>query len=289
MSKLKVGFVGLGLMGLPMAKNILKNKYPLIVWNRSSKNLKEIKKFGAEICENLIALPNKCQVIIMMLVNDKVCLDISNVLNKSLKKNQILIDMSSTKQKTALEIEKKIKDKKVHFLDAPVSGGTLGAEKAKLAIMVGGKKRIFNKVKNLFSTMGKATYVGKTGSGQVAKLANQAIVGITIGAVSEALILSKAAGADPKAVRDAIKNGFAGSPILENHGKRILENNFKPGGKSSTQLKDMKNIIETAKDSNVHLPISNKVKKLYALMVKQGKSNLDHSALYLLLKRFKKY
>ena len=99
MSKLKVGFVGLGLMGLPMAKNILKNKYPLIVWNRSSKNLKEIKKFGAEICENLIALPNKCQVIIMMLVNDKVCLEIAEVLNKSLKKNQILIDMSSTKQK----------------------------------------------------------------------------------------------------------------------------------------------------------------------------------------------
>ena len=127
MSKLKVGFVGLGLMGLPMAKNILKNKYPLVVWNRSSKNLKEIKKFGAEICKNLIDLPNKCEVIIMMLVNDKVCLDISNVLNKSLKKNQILIDMSSTKQKTALDIEKKIKDKKGYFLDAPVSGGTLGA------------------------------------------------------------------------------------------------------------------------------------------------------------------
>ena len=223
-----------------------------------------------------------------MLVDDKVCMQISNKLKNQLKEGQILIDMSSTKKKTAIKIEKNIRSK-AYFLDAPVSGGTVGAEKAKLAIMVGGKKRIFNKVKNLFSTMGKATYVGKTGSGQVAKLANQAIVGITIGAVSEALILSKAAGADPKAVREAIKNGFAGSPILENHGKRILENNFKPGGKSSTQLKDMKNIIETAKDSNVHLPISNKVKKLYALMVKQGKSNLDHSALYLLLKRFKKY
>jgi len=174
-------------------------------------------------------------------------------------------------------------------LDAPVSGGTVGAEKGTLAIMAGGKKRIFNKVKNLLNTMGKVTYVGKTGSGQVAKLANQAIVGITIGAVSEALILSKAAGANPRAVREAIKNGFAGSPILENHGKRILENNFKPGGKCSTQLKDMENIIQTARDSNVHLPISDKVKKLYALMVKQGKSNLDHSALYLLLKRFKKY
>ena len=288
MSKYKVGFVGLGLMGLPMAKNILKNKYPLIVWNRSTKNLKEIKKLGAEVCNNLIDLPNKCQVIIMMLFNDKVCLDISKVLSKGLKKNQILIDMSSTKQKTALEIEKKIKNKKGHFLDAPVSGGTQGAATGNLAIMVGGEKKIFDKIKNLLKCMGTVTYVGKTGSGQVAKLANQAIVGITIGAVSEALILAEAAGADPRAVREAIKNGFAGSPILEQHGKRILENNFEPGGKCSTQLKDMNNIIETAKTYNVHLPLSKKIEKLYDLIVKEGKSNLDHSALYLLIKKLKK-
>ena len=288
MKKIKAGFIGLGLMGLPMAINILKKKYSLVVWSRSKKNYKKIQKLGAKTCQNLIDLPNKCDVIIMMLVDDKISMQISNQLKNKLKKGQILIDMSSTKKKTAIKIEKKIRSK-AHFLDAPVSGGTAGAEKAKLAIMVGGEKRIFNKVKNLFSAMGKATYVGKTGSGQVAKLANQVIVGITIGAVSEALILSKAAGANPRAVREAIKDGFAGSPILENHGKRILENNFKPGGKCSTQLKDMENIIETAKDSNVHLPISDKIKKLYALIVKQGKSNLDHSALYLLLKRFKKY
>ena len=289
MRKVKAGFIGLGLMGLPMVKNILKKKYPLVAWSRSKKNYKKIKKLGAKTCQNLIDLPNKCDVIIMMLVDDKACMQISNKLKNKLKKGQILIDMSSTKKKTAIKIEKNISPNKAHFLDAPVSGGTVGAEKGTLAIMAGGKKRIFNKVINLLNTMGKVTYVGKTGSGQVAKLANQAIVGITIGAVSEALILSKAAGANPRAVREAIKNGFAGSPILENHGKRILENNFKPGGKCSTQLKDMENIIETARDSNVHLPISDKVKKLYALMVKQGKSNLDHSALYLLLKRFKKY
>ncbi len=288
MKKIKVGFIGLGLMGLPMAKNILKKKYPLVVWSRSKKNYKKIRKLGAKTCQNLIDLPGKCQVIIMMLVDDEACMQISNKLKNQLKNGQILIDMSSTKKKTAIKIEKNIRSK-TFFLDAPVSGGTVGADKAKLAIMVGGKRRIFNKVKKLLNTMGKATYVGKTGSGQVAKLANQAIVGITIGAVSEALLLSKAAGANPRAVRDAIKTGFAGSPILENHGKRILENNFKPGGKCSTQLKDMENIIETARDSNIHLPISDKIKKLYAQIVKQGKSNLDHSALYLLLKRFKKY
>ena len=289
MGKLKVGFVGVGLMGLPMLKNIAKHDYPLVVWNRSTKNLKKIKNQKTEVCQNLINLPNKCQIIIMMLSNDKVCLEISKELSKKIKKNQILIDMSSTKQKTAIEIEKKIKSKGGFFLDAPVSGGTLAAEIGKLAIMVGGDKKIFEKTKNLLKSMGTVTYVGKTGSGQVAKLANQAIVGITIGAVSEALILAEAAGVDPKAVRKAIKNGFAGSPILEIHGKRILEKNFEPGGKCSTQLKDMNNIIETAKTYKIHLPLSEKIKKLYEKIVEGGKSNLDHSALYLLIKKLKKH
>ena len=287
MRKLKVGFVGVGLMGLPMVKNIAKHNYPLVVWNRSTKNLKKIKNQKIKVCQNLIDLPNQCQIIIMMLSNDKVCLEISKELSKKIKKNQILIDMSSTKQQTAIKIEKKINSKGGYFLDAPVSGGTLAAENGKLAIMVGGEKTIFEKTKNLLKSMGTVTYVGKTGSGQVAKLANQAIVGITIGAVSEALILAEAAGVDPKAVRKAIKNGFAGSPILEIHGKRILEKNFEPGGRCSTQLKDMNNIIETAKNHKIHLPLSEKIKKLYEKIVEGGKSNLDHSALYLLLKNLR--
>jgi|TARA_B100001964_G_scaffold210815_1_gene245557 2-hydroxy-3-oxopropionate reductase len=287
MRKLKVGFVGVGLMGLPMVKNIAKHNYPLVVWNRSTKNLKKITNQKTKVCQNLIDLPNQCQIIIMMLSNDKVCLEISKELSKKIKKNQILIDMSSTKQKTAIKIEKKINSKGGYFLDAPVSGGTLAAENGKLAIMVGGEKTIFEKTKNLLKSMGTVTYVGKTGSGQVAKLANQAIVGITIGAVSEALILAEAAGVDPKAVRKAIKNGFAGSPILEIHGKRILEKNFEPGGRCSTQLKDMNNIIETAKNHKIHLPLSEKIKKLYEKIVEEGKSNLDHSALYLLLKNLR--
>lgn len=289
MNKLKVGFIGVGLMGLPMVKNIAKHNYPLVVWNRSKKKLKKINKQKIEVCQNIINLPSQCQVIIMMLSNDKVCLEISNKLKKKIKKNQILIDMSSTKLKTAIEIEKKIKSKGGYFLDAPVSGGTLAAKIGKLAIMVGGEKKIFEKTKNLLKSMGTVTYVGKTGSGQVAKLANQAIVGITIGAISEALILAETAGADPKAVRKAIKNGFAGSQILEIHGKRILEKNFEPGGKCSTQLKDMKNIIETAKTYKIHLPLSEKIKKLYEIIVKEGKSSLDHSALYLLIKKLKKH
>lgn len=288
MSKFKIGFVGIGLMGLPMVMNIAKYNYPLVIWNRSKKNLKKINKQKIEVCQKLVNLPNQCDVIIMMLSNDKVCLEVSNKFIKNIKKGQILIDMSSTKQKTAIEIEKKVKRKGAHFIDAPVSGGTLAAESGKLAIMVGGNKKIFEKTKKLLQSMGTVTYVGKTGSGQVAKLANQAIVGITIGAVSEALILAEAAGANPKAVRQAIKNGFAGSPILEIHGKRILEKNFKAGGKCSTQLKDMNNIIETAKTFNISLPLSEKIKKFYKKLVDEGKSSLDHSALYLLIKKMKK-
>ena len=285
MGKLKIGFIGVGLMGLPMVINIAKHNYPLVVWNRSKKNLKKINKKKIKVCQKLIDLPNQCEVIIMMLSSDKVCTEILNKLRKKLKKNQNLIDMSSTKQKTAIDLEKKIKSKGGYFLDAPVSGGTLAAKNGKLAIMVGGNKKIFEKTKNILKCMGTVTYVGKTGSGQVAKLANQAIVGITIGAVSEALILAEAAGANPKEVRKAIKNGFAGSPILEIHGKRILEKNFEAGGKCSTQLKDMKNIIETAKAYKINLPLSKKIKKLYEIMVKEGKSSLDHSALYTLIKK----
>ena len=285
MGKLKIGFVGVGLMGLPMVMNIAKHNYPLVVWNRSKKNLKKINKKKIGVCQKLIDLPNQCDVFIMMLSSDKVCEEISNKLMKNLKKNQILIDMSSTKQKTAIDLGKKIKSKGGYFLDAPVSGGTLAAKSGKLAIMVGGEKKIFLKTKHILMCMGTVNYVGKTGSGQVAKLANQAIVGITIGAVSEALILAEAAGANPQEVRKAIKDGFAGSPILEIHGKRILEKNFEPGGKCSTQLKDMKNIIETAKAYKINLPLSKKIKKLYEIMVKEGKSSLDHSALYLLIKK----
>ena len=147
MRKLKVGFVGVGLMGLPMAKNIAKHNYPLVVWNRSAKNLKKVNKQKTEVCQNLINLPNQCQVIIMMLSNDEVCLEIAKELSKKIKKGQILIDMSSTKQKTAIEIDKKIKSKGGYFLDAPVSGGTLAAKIGKLVIMVGGDKKYLKKLK----------------------------------------------------------------------------------------------------------------------------------------------
>ena len=280
-----VGFIGTGLMGLPMAKNILSKKFKLNVWNRTPGKTLELQKKGAKVFKDIKDLVQNSKVIVSMLANDDVCKAILiKKIQSYLKKGQIVIDMSSTTQNTALEIGKALKKKKVFFLDAPVSGGTIGAEKGTLAIMVGGDKKIFNTVMPLFKSMGTAIYVGKTGCGQVAKLANQTIVGISIGAVSEALILAEAAGADPKAVREIMLRGFAGGPILKNHGLRILTKNFKPGGKASTQLKDMNNIIATAKKYKLNLPIAKKVQELYAKTVKSGRANLDHSALYLFIK-----
>jgi 2-hydroxy-3-oxopropionate reductase len=280
-----VGFIGTGLMGLPMAKNILSKKFKLNVWNRTSGKTLELQKKGAKVFKDIKDLVQNSKVIVSMLANDNVCKAILiKKIQPYLQKGQIVIDMSSTTQNTALEIGKALKKKKVFFLDAPVSGGTIGAEKGMLAIMVGGDKKIFNIVMRLLKSMGTAIYVGKTGCGQVAKLANQTIVGISIGAVSEALILAEAAGADPKAVREIMLRGFAGGPILKNHGLRILTKNFKPGGKASTQLKDMNNIIATAKKYKLNLPIAKKVQELYAKTVKSGRANLDHSALYLFIK-----
>ena len=280
-----VGFIGTGLMGLPMAKNILSKKFKLNVWNRTPGKTLELQKKGAKVFKDIKDLVQNSKVIVSMLANDDVCKAILiKKIQPYLQKGQIVIDMSSTTQNTALEIGKALKKKKAIFLDAPVSGGTIGAEKGTLAIMVGGEKKMFNTILPLFKSMGTAIYVGKTGCGQVAKLANQTIVGISIGAVSEALILAEAAGADPKAVREIMLRGFAGGPILKNHGLRILTKNFKPGGKASTQLKDMNNIIATAKKYKLNLPIAKKVQELYAKTVKSGRANLDHSALYLFIK-----
>jgi 2-hydroxy-3-oxopropionate reductase len=280
-----VGFIGTGLMGLPMAKNILSKKFKLNVWNRTPGKTIELERKGAKVFKDIKDLVQNSKVIVSMLANDDVCKAILiKKIQSYLKKGQIVIDMSSTTQNTALEIGKALKKKKAIFLDAPVSGGTIGAENGTLAIMVGGDKKIFNTVMPLFKSMGTAIYVGKNGCGQVAKLANQTIVGISIGAVSEALILAEAAGADPKAVREIMLRGFAGGPILKNHGLRILTKNFKPGGKASTQLKDMNNIIATAKKYKLNLPIAKKVQELYAKTVKSGRANLDHSALYLFIK-----
>ena len=278
----KIGFIGIGLMGLPMAKNILKSGYKLIAFNRSPNKADLLKEFGAEIAKSMGELVNNSDVIITMLTDDKAVDEVMNNQNfvENLKSGKILIDMSSVKPITAKKHANSLKLKDINYLDAPVSGGTIGAEEATLAIMIGGDQNVFNEVKDLLKTMGNPTLVGPVGSGQVSKLANQIIVGLTIGAVAEAVTLCEKAGADPIKMISALSGGWADSKVLQTHGKRMINKDFSPKGKTSTHLKDMNNILECANNFNTHLPISNLVKEMYKNLVENGCGNDDHSSLY---------
>ena len=286
----KIGFIGTGLMGLPMAKNLLKAGFKLKAYNRSIKKAEPLKELGAEVTKNLSEVVKDNDFIITMLTDD---VAIDAIMSNShfldnLKSNSTVIDMSSIKPTTAKKYGDILKLKKINYLDAPVSGGTIGAEEASLAIMVGGDQSVFDNSLNILKAMGNPTLVGPTGSGQVSKLANQIVVGVTIGAVAEAITLCEKAGADPIKLIKALTGGWADSKILQTHGKRMIDKDFSPKGKTSTHLKDMNNILECANSYNTHLPISNLVKEMYKTLVDNGHGNTDHSSLYNEIERINK-
>ena len=287
---INIGFIGTGLMGLPMAKNILKSGFKLIAFNRSKEKLETLKKSGVQIATSVGNLVSNSEVIITMLTDDEAVDEVigSKEFLNNLKSGSIVIDMSSTKPITATKLADNLKLKNTHFLDAPVSGGTIGAEEASLAIMVGGEQNVFNKVKKILKTMGNPTLVGPCGSGQVSKLANQIIVGLTIGAVAEAITLCEKAGADPNKMIEALSGGWADSKVLKTHGKRMIDKDFVPKGKTSVHLKDMNNIIESANSYNLNLPISKLVKEMYKSLVENGYGEIDHSSLYKEIERLNK-
>ena len=287
---INVGFIGIGLMGLPMAKNILKAGYKLTAFNRSRKKLKLLRQSGAKIAESVGSLVSNSQVIITMLTDDKAVDEVigSKEFISNLKPGSTVIDMSSTKPITATKHANSLKLKNINFLDAPVSGGTIGASEASLAIMVGGDQNVYKKVNKILRTMGNPNLVGPIGSGQVSKLANQIIVGLTIGAVAEAITLCEKAGADPNKMIEALSGGWADSKVLKTHGKRMIDKDFFPKGKTSVHLKDMNNIIECANSYNLHLPISNLIKEMYKSLVENGYGEIDHSSLYKEIERLNK-
>jgi 2-hydroxy-3-oxopropionate reductase len=287
---MKIGFIGTGLMGFPMAKNLLDKSLDLNVFSRTIEKAKPLEKFGAKISNSLSEAIKGVDVIITMLTDDDA---VEKVLSdqgfqENLKKGSTVIDMSSIKPKIAIKYGNLLKDKGVNFLDAPVSGGTIGAEQATLAIMVGGDQKVFDQIKDVLKVMGNPTLVGPIGSGQVSKLANQIIVGVTIGAVAEAITLCEKAGVDGNKFIKALAGGFADGKILQNHGKRMIDKDFSPKGKVSTHLKDMNNILECAGDFNTTLPISNLIKDMFKSLVENGNDNDDHSALYKEIERLNK-
>ena len=278
----KIGFIGIGLMGLPMSKNLVKAGYNLTVFNRSKNKAEPLKEFGAKISNTLKDAVDGSDIVITMLTDDTAVDEVMNNddFTKSLKSGAIVIDMSSVKPTTATKHGNNLKLKNINYLDAPVSGGTIGAEEASLAIMVGGEQNIFDDAFDILKKMGNPTLVGPIGSGQVSKLANQIIVGLTIGAVAEAVTLCEKAGADPNKMINALSGGWADSKILQTHGKRMINKDFTPKGRTSVHLKDMNNILECANNYNTHLPISNLVKEMYKSLVEKGHGETDHSSLY---------
>ena len=286
----KIGFIGIGLMGFPMAKNILKAGYYLKVFNRSQNKAEALKEFGAQVTASINDAVKDSDVVITMLTDDTAINDVMNSSNflENLKSGATVIDMSSVKPTTATKHGENLNSKNINYLDAPVSGGTIGAEEASLAIMVGGEQNVFDGVIDVLKTMGNATLVGPIGSGQVSKLANQIIVGLTIGAVAEAITLCEKAGANPKKMIKALSGGWADSKILQTHGKRMIDKDFTPKGRTSVHLKDMSNILECANSFNTHLPISNLVKEMYKTLVENGHGETDHSSLYKEIERINK-
>ena len=269
-------------MGLPMSKNLVKAGYNLTVFNRSKNKAEPLKEFGAKISNTLKDAVDGSDIVITMLTDDTAVDEVMNNTDflENLKSGSIVIDMSSVKPTTATKHGNNLKLKNINYLDAPVSGGTIGAEEASLAIMVGGEQNIFEDAFDILKKMGNPTLVGPIGSGQVSKLANQIIVGLTIGAVAEAVTLCEKAGADPNKMIKALSGGWADSKVLQTHGKRMINKDFTPKGRTSVHLKDMNNILECANNYNTHLPISNLVKEMYKSLVENGHGETDHSSLY---------
>ena len=279
---MQIGFIGIGLMGFPMAKNLLNSGYKLKAFNRSQDKAEKLKNFGAVISTSIKDAVTNSDIIITMLTDD---IAVEKVMGneefiKNIKPYATVIDMSSINPVLSKKYAEILKEKNINYLDAPVSGGTLGAEDASLAIMVGGEEKTFNQCLDLLKILGNPTLVGPISSGQISKLANQIIVGVTIGAVAEAVTLCEKSGTDPSKMIEALSGGWADSKILQTHGKRMINKDFSPKGKTTTQLKDMTNIINAGRAADLHLPISSLIKEMYKNLVDDGLGNTDHSSLY---------
>ena len=279
----KIGFIGVGLMGKPMARNLAKASADLIVHNRSSASVDELVSEGMTAGGSPSGTAQRADVIIMMLPDtptvEKILFGVDGVL-AGLKPGSIVIDMGTTKVSVTRANAKAVEDKGCDYVDAPVSGGTIGAENATLTIMAGGTDAAFKRAHPILNILGsRITHIGGAGTGQVAKAANQVIVGLNIGAVAEALTLAKHAGADPAKVRDALAGGFADSRILEVHGQRMIDDTFEPGARATVQRKDMDQALELAAEFGIQLPATSLSRDLYDWLIENGGAELDHAAL----------
>ena len=278
-----IGFIGVGIMGMPMAKNLIDENYKVIAYDIDDKALNEIVDYGATKTKSNKKVAEKSDLILTMLPDSS---DVEEVvlgekgLIEGLKQGQTLIDMSSITPLVTQKISKKLEAKGVEMLDAPVSGGQEGAEKGTVAFMVGGKKKVFDKYKDILKIMGESVIlVGDIGAGQTTKLVNQVIVGINIAAVAEALTLGKKAGVDPEKIVKAIENGLAGSQCLEDKAPRMLNGEYDPGFKIKLHVKDLNNVLKTTRELNTSMPLTSQIMEMMQSLINEGYDEKDHGGI----------
>jgi 2-hydroxy-3-oxopropionate reductase len=286
--KPQIAFLGTGIMGAPMCSHLLDAGYDIRAWNRTIEKTQALSDRGVKVCSKPAEAVMGADFVIIMLSSGPVVDAVLFEEDESDRNTASYLDagacvivMSSIPVETSREQATRLAARDVRYIDAPVSGGEKGAKDATLTIMAGGLDEDIQNAREVLTTMGRVTHVGPTGSGQLAKLANQTIVGITIDAVSEALLLAEAGGADLTAVHKALTGGFADSTILRQHGERIIRHQFEPGAKAKIQLKDLRTSRELAESLGLDLPVLKLTESLYRDMCANGRSELDHSALYL--------
>ncbi len=284
----RIAVLGTGLMGARMARNLLQAGHEVAAWNRSPAKARALAGDGAQASDSAAEAVMGADFVITMLSDGAAtgAMIGDNAVTDALREGAVWLDMSSIKPEEARAQAAHLQGLGFAHLDAPVSGGTKGAEAGSLAIMVGGEAAVFERAAPVFAAMGRPVHVGPAGAGQVAKLANQAIVAVTIGVVAEAMLLLQKGGADPAAVRQALKGGFADSVILQQHGERMTEGNFQPGGLSKFQLKDLENAMGEAGKYGLRLPLTGQLRDRFETLCREmDGGDLDHSAIYLELKR----
>lgn len=279
---MKIGFIGLGIMGKPMSKNLVKAGYELVVYNRSKASVEELVAVGATAAENPAEVAKQCSVIITMLPNSpqvrEVCLGENGVIEGA-KEGTVVIDMSSIDPVETKAIGAELNKKGVELMDAPVSGGEPKAIDGTISVMVGGTKENFDRFYDLLMAMaGSVVYVGALGSGNVAKLANQVIVALNIAAVSEAMTLAVKNGADPELVYQAIRGGLAGSTVLDAKAPMMMAHNFKPGFRIELHIKDLNNALNAGHATSTALPLTSQVMEMMQALKNDGCGVEDHSA-----------
>lgn len=280
---MKIGFIGLGIMGKPMSKNLLKAGHDLVVLDRNATAVEELGSLGATVAANPKAVAEQVKIIITMLPNSPQVKEVllgKNGVIEGAKPGTVVIDMSSIAPLVSRELSEKLAEKGIELLDAPVSGGEPKAIDGSLSVMVGGKQEVFDKCYDIMKAMaGSVVRSGNIGAGNITKLANQIIVAINIAAMSEALVLATKAGVEPELVYQAIRGGLAGSTVLDAKAPLVMDRKFNPGFRINLHIKDLANVLETSHEIGVPLPLTAAVMEMMQSLKVDGMGDLDHGSL----------